>query len=1181
MSRSLRVNQGCIEQAKLAVRRNGFPSQRALAEDAGLSLATVSNFLTGKPVDRASFVELCQMLALECEQIAQLDVAARSQTKDDLAFARIANKHQDWGEAIDVSLFYGRTEELTTLEQWIAVQRCRLVAVLGMGGIGKTAVAAKVAVQVQHEFEYVIWRSLLHAPPVETLLGELVAFVSDFGETSTEIARLIYYLRSRRCLLILDNMETILEAGEAGQFRAGYEGYGELLKLIGETAHSSCLILTSREKPSEIAVNEGDKLPVRSLRLNGSPQAAIALLDTKGLVGGDAQKQQLCDRYSNNPLAVKIVATSIQDLFDGDIEVFLQQNTFVFNGIRRLLDQHFERLSPLEKSIMYWLAINREGTTIAELESDMVPTVPRGNLLEALESLWARSLLEKQCCRYTQQPVVMEYVNENIIESVCQDITTEEPGLLLSHALIKATAKEYVREIQIRLILKPIADRLLTTLKFKKNLEAKLERILVKLQAEFPGAAGYGGGNLINLSSQLKINLASFDFSNLTIWQADLRRVNLAGVNFQNAAFAKSVFAQTLSSVLSVTFSPDGKLLATGDVDGIIRLWQVTNCQQLLTLKGHCGWVWAIAFSPDGRTLASSGNDFSVRLWDVASGRCVRVLQEHTSGVWSVSFSPDGKTLASGSQDSSVRLWDVTDGACLRAWHGHAGSVWTVTFSPDGRTLASGSQDSSVRLWDAKTGHCVGALHGHSGGVRSLAWSPDGQTLASGSHDSTVRLWDVRSGVELKDATSVHILHGHSTEVRSVAWSPDGRTLASGSNDSSVRLWDVASGTCLRGLQGHSSGVRSVAWSPDGRTVVSGSYDASVRLWDVRDGEALRALQGHSNGVRSVAWSPDGKTLASGSLDSLVRLWDVRNGVELSDATPVDILHGHSNTVYSVTFTPDGRTLVSGSDDSSVRLWDVSQRRCLLALQGHSWVHSVAWSPDGRTLASGSYDSSVRLWNVRSSVETLHPRVLHILHGHSSLVPSVSFSPDGRTLASGSADQTVRLWDVTDGACLKVLHGHTDWVCSVAWSPDGRILATCSNDSLVKLWDVADGTCLKVLHGHTSGVWAVAWSADGRILASGSADQTVRLWDVAEGKCLKVLQGHTSWVRSIAWSPDGLVLASGSQDETIKLWDVKTDECKKTLIADRLYEGMNITGVTGLTVAQKGTLKALGAVEFC
>jgi WD40 repeat protein len=842
MARSLRLRQGCIEQVKLAIRRNGFPSQRALAEDAGLSLATVSNFLTGKPVDHASFVVLCDRLVLNCEEIAQLDDAVRL---DEKAEARMANKRQDWGEALDVSLFYGRTEELRTLEQWIVTDRCRLVTVLGMGGIGKTAIAAKIAAQVQHEFEYVIWRSLRNAPLRETLSCDLVAFMSDFQETSAEMGRLIDYLRSKRCLLILDNMETILEAGEAGQFRSDYEGYGELLRMMGETAHSSCIILTSREKPAIIAASEGDKLSVRSLRLRGSPEAAHALLTAKGLMGDETQKQQLCDCYGHNPLAVKIVATAIRDLFDGEIGEFLSEDTFVFNGIRRLLDQQFKRLSPLEKSIMYWLAINREGTAIAELQSDMMPAVHRGKLLEALETLWGRSLIEKaaptrlakQSGLYTQQFVVMEYVTELLIELFYEEIAKEEPGLLLSHALMKATAKDYVRASQIRLILEPIIHRLHATFKSQKNIEDKLQRILVKFQKESSALSGYGAGNIINLLSQSKINLANYDFSHLTVKQADLRQVNLADVNFQNTALAKSVFAETLSSVLSVAFSPDGKLLATGDVDGLIRLWQVADGQQLLTLKGHTGWVWAVTFSADGNTLASGSNDTSVRLWDIAEGYCIGALHGHTSGVWSVSFSPDGNTLVSSSQDSSIRLWDVSHDNCLRVLHGHRGGVWAVTFSPDGKTLASGSNDASVRLWDVPEGDGIRALYGHSSGVSSVAWSPDGLTLASGSNDSSVRLWNVLQDSCLK------ALHGHIGGVWAVAWSPDGLTLASGSADQTIRLWDVAEGHCRQVLHSHTSWVRSVAWSPDGLTLASGSQDETVKLWDAKTGECLKTLR--------------------------------------------------------------------------------------------------------------------------------------------------------------------------------------------------------------------------------------------------------------------------------------------------------------------------------------------------
>jgi WD40 repeat protein len=215
-------------------------------------------------------------------------------------------------------------------------------------------------------------------------------------------------------------------------------------------------------------------------------------------------------------------------------------------------------------------------------------------------------------------------------------------------------------------------------------------------------------------------------------------------------------------------------------------------------------------------------------------------------------------------------------------------------------------------------------------------------------------------------------------------------------------------------------------------------------------------------------------------------------------------------------------------------------------------------------------------------------------------VEEIAFSPQGDTLASGSDDTSVKLWDVTTGQCLKTLQGHTSRIWSVAFSPDGQILASASDDTSVKLWDVTTGQCLKTLQGHISSIYSVTFSPQGNILASSSGDQTVRLWDVNTGQCFKMLQGHTNLVSSVTFCPVRVeatlevstssemdlpdencqILASGSYDETIKLWDVKTGKCLKTLKADRLYEGMNITGVTGLTKAQKSTLKALGAVEF-
>ena len=359
-----------------------------------------------------------QNLELKTDEIGSSETAGLGGDREP-----ITPIQQDWGEAIDVSVFYGRTSELATLETWIQVDRCRLLGVLGMGGIGKTALAVKIAQQIQEQFEYLIWRSLRNAPPLETLLSELVPFLSNQQETEAKMGKLLQCLRDSRCLVILDNMEAILQAGErAGEYRPGYQEYGELLTLVGETAHQSCLLLTSREKPAELAIFEGIELSVRSLHLSGSESASFALIQASGLIGSEQQQQQLCVRYSCNPLALKIVATSIQELFEGEIGEFLAQDTAVFNGIQRLLDQQFNRLSSLEETIMYWLAINREWTKISELAADIFPVVSKPKLLEALESLRWRSLIEKQSGSYTQQPVVMEYVTERLIEQITREI---------------------------------------------------------------------------------------------------------------------------------------------------------------------------------------------------------------------------------------------------------------------------------------------------------------------------------------------------------------------------------------------------------------------------------------------------------------------------------------------------------------------------------------------------------------------------------------------------------------------------------------------------------------------------------------------------------------------------------------------------------------------------------------
>jgi WD40 repeat protein len=1130
-------------------------------------------------------VELCEKLSLDCEAIAEFGGTMSDEALEEQPLTQESTQQSisapqnraDWGEAVDVSLFYGRVEERKLLTDWIVMDRCRFITLVGMGGIGKTSLSVKLAEQVQGEFEYLIWRSLRNAPPVMELLADLIQFLSHQQATLPDhldgrVSRLLDLLRTSRCLLVLDNAEVILGSGDrAGVYREGYEGYSHFFKCVGETRHQSCFIVTSREKLRSLSPQEGKTLPVRSLRLMGLEQAeGQSILQEKGFAVSEAEVRVLVEHYAGNPLALKIVATTIQELFDGDPAQFLEQGITIFGDISDLLDQQFDRLSGLEKQVMYWLTIQREWMMLPELQEDVVPFVQKRTLIEAVESLQVRSLIEKKAASFTQQPVVMEYVTDQLIEQVFEEIIEGQIVLFNSHALIKAQTKDYLRNAQTNLILQPVANRLSARLGSRAGIRDRLQQILATLRTYPPRQPGYAAGNLLNLLRYLELDFRDFNFSGLTVWQAYLQGVNLQGVNLAEADLTRSVFTQMLGGISSAMFSPDSRLLATG-IGNELCLWQVPECRQIDILQGHTDLVQAVAFSVDGQLVASGSRDQTLRIWQVETGQCLKTLRGHTDEVRSIAFSPDGNLLASGSYDQTVRVWDVSTWECLSILADHHRRVLAVLFSPIDQMLIS-SDDQTVRLWNPDTRECLRHIETNINWVLSIALSPDGKTLAVGADHSVVQFWNIATGQLIKTLPSTHL-------VWSIAFSPDGKVLATASEDRTVRIWDVLTGECLRTCQEHQDRVWLVAFSPDGRSWVSISEDQTIKLWDA-SGQCLRTLDGYNNWIFAVAFSPDGRWLASGSEDQVIRLWDVE------EKTQVRTLQGHTNIVGSVAFAPQhppqesipflkGQLLASSSDDQTIRLWDSQTGECLKTLRGHQdWIQSVRFSADGQLLASGSRDQTIKLWDWRTG------ECLQTLQGHTERIKSIAFHPRGLWLASGSDDQAIRLWEVATGLCVRVMQGHQGWVMSVAFSPEGDLLASGSADQMIKIWDMKTGHCLRTLTGHHQRVVSVAFSPNGQYLASGGSDCTVRLWAAKTGVLLKTFTGHTRPVWSVAFHPVTAVLASGSEDETINLWNIETGDCIKTFKIDRPYQGMSIQGAVGLTPSQRITLQALGAVEI-
>jgi WD40 repeat protein len=1096
--------------------------------------------------------------------------------------AGIDRAHVDWGDApIEMQPFCGRSDEMEQLAKWVKIDRCKLVGVLGIGGIGKTALVAKLGEYIDADFDRVIWRSLREAPPLSQFLEEAIQFLSEFTEiqmpnsSERSIAKLLDCLCHKRCLILLDNIEAIFEVGEYGDnYRSGYADYGQLFYRIGTSRHQSCLVFTSREPPPELTELAGVDFPVRSMRLSGLAATAPILLSEIGLEGNNQQLLSVADHCQGNPLYLRIIANIIINNFDGDIERFLTTDRFVHGKIATVLQSQLDRLSITEKLIIYHLSIQREPVSLSGIKMYLKPFGSDSQVVEMIDSIQQRSLLEvTQGQRYTLQNVVMEFMTAAMIRELVEEITTDlqlEPVAPLQElfyfnylALYPASSPTYVREVQQRLILSPLIDRL--TGEHGRDRVIEYFRNLISRCQTAGVIPGYGAGNIIDFLMLLTVNLDGFDLSNLYIAEVDFQTAILRNVDFTDVTFDRCRFSQGMGTALKLTFSPNGKYLAVSDTMYQIKVWEVATNQEIAMLIGHQSWVWDVQFSQDSRYVASGSGDGTMRIWDLASGECLQVLDGHQDWVWKVHFITNNMAISMGA-DKVFKVWLWQNKLNLLTFPIPSVHLRDGTFH-GGRGLLAICGGEGIDIWQVWLGgrrlqkiSTANALN-----LRRISFSHDGQVIVGTNFSCMIHCWDVNTGNHLFD------LSGHKTQITEVHCDENGRIISTCLEQ--IRVWNIETGVCVKVLNlGFYSGKAVAYRSP---LIATGSDNGTIKVWNLESGQCLTTSSGNLKPIMGLAANPHNQAVVTSRDNGTIQIWDFST-IGIGESPNCIEIQAHRGKAKTVAFSIDGKSIASTGGDRRIVIWDAVTGELLRALIGHTDYILQLLFIDDHTLLSQSYDKTVRQWNIITG----EYKVLFSLELEYIIV--FCGLSDDRLIAFGDDTARLIILDRLSGQTISY-HGNGNRLQHLLFSPDLQFIIGITDDRILNLWEVNRNyahRCWSV--GDREVMSAILHPHFAHLLIVGSNDGSITIWDLLSQTCLASISGHQGEIVKIAILPHPDRLVSCSIEGSIKLWELHERGLTELyeIASNPPYHQLKLDGVKGLNRSQLITLARLGAAPI-
>lgn len=604
----------------------------------------------------------------------------------------------------------------------------------------------------------------------------------------------------------------------------------------------------------------------------------------------------------------------------------------------------------------------------------------------------------------------------------------------------------------------------------------------------------------------------------------------------------------------ALAFSPNSYVLAHGS-DKNVELWSAATGDKIHTLTGHKSSVTSVAFSPDGKILVSGSDDGIINLWDTSTGKIIDTFSGGVANIGSIAFSPDGETFAVGGL-IAVELWNIKTKEPFGIIDLYQNSLITryLTFSPDGKTLAvSGASTNdetpvTINFWDVAGQKLLRRIETKTSPQRMphIAYSPDGAKIAFAGAGKTA-IYDAGSGAEIW-----HLAE----EPTAVAYSPKGDFFAAGFWGRMI-LWNAKSKIeNPRTFGGHSPTVTSVAVSRDMQTLAMATRGNKAKIWDLKKGELSYTIEDAEKISNTVAFSPtDSQTLAVGGWsgvgkDGSTILWNT------ASKTPTRLL-GKSVT-FTVAFTSDGNTL--GYAGSDLKLYDLkTAAQSKTVAPGES--PTFAFSPDGTKMISAVYNEGIYFWDISGEKPRLlweQPRTFE------DCTFSVAYHPREDLVAIGCSRGAVKILDAANGGTFRNLAGSTGSIYTLAFSPDGKMLAAgagalssnfssamVGQDNTISLWEVGSGARIRILKGHEAGLRSVEFTPDGKFLISGSADGTVKIWRADAGKLVASLIAidKDDWA---VVTPEGLFDASEGAQQ-LMYWRVGREIVALDQLKNRYY----------------------------